>query len=123
MTIAPPRLCGKCLRKITGPCPTCARKRDQARGTAHARGYTAEWADYSRRWLARYPWCGQRADGLRHAEHSRCTRDLHQVRATVTDHIVAIKHGGARMDPRNHQSLCGPCNRRKAIELEGGFGR
>jgi 5-methylcytosine-specific restriction endonuclease McrA len=58
-----------------------------------------------------------------HAEHSACVQRGERTRATVTDHIVAIKAGGARLEPRNHQSLCGACNRRKGIEHEGGFGR
>jgi 5-methylcytosine-specific restriction protein A len=42
----------------------------------------------------------------------------------MTDHIVAHK-GDMRLfwDPKNWQSLCGPCNSRKAALEEGGFGR
>jgi 5-methylcytosine-specific restriction endonuclease McrA len=64
-----------------------------------------------------------RQDGALHAEHSRCVQEGRRVRATCTDHIRAIRDGGAVFDPANHQSLCGACNRRKAIAYEGGFGR
>ncbi len=77
------------------------------------RGYDTEWAAYSRAWLARFPLCGQRADGRLHPEHSRCVQVGARVRATVTDHILALRHGGARLDPRNHQSLCRGCNAAK----------
>jgi len=110
---------------VVGPgrCARCLARQDQARGTPRERGYDAEWAAYSRRWLVRFPWCGQRQDGNRHAAHSRCTTRGEYTRATVTDHIRAIKDGGARLDPSNHQSLCAGCNARKAIGFEGGFGR
>ena len=41
----------------------------------------------------------------------------------VTDHIKAVKQGGAFWDPANHQTLCRTCNTTKAIKHEGGFGR
>ncbi len=124
MGTAPPHTCPRCKRIVPGgPCRRCARARELQRGTATARGYDAEWARYSRAWLQRFPWCGQRADGKRYAEHSLCVQRALYTRAEVTDHIRAIKYGGARLDARNHQSLCGACNRRKAIALEGGFGR
>jgi len=55
-----------------------------------------------------------RQDGAFHAVHSRCTQRGERVRATVTDHIVSLRDGGARMDPANHQSLCRSCNAAKA---------
>jgi 5-methylcytosine-specific restriction protein A len=124
MSYAPHRTCPSCRRVVpAGPCRRCSKKKDDDRGTAASRGYDAEWSKYSRAWLDRYPWCGQRADGQRHAEHSRCVQRGLATKAAVTDHIVALRAGGSRMDPRNHQSLCGPCNRRKGIASEGGFGR
>jgi 5-methylcytosine-specific restriction endonuclease McrA len=105
----------------------CKRRRDQesdaARPSASARGYDTEWQTFSRAWLARYRWCGQRADGGLHGEHSRCVQDGRKTPAQCTDHIVAMKHGGRRFDRGNLQSLCSDCNRRKNIALEGGFGR
>lgn len=108
MPWAPPRTC-RCGRIGRGRCPRC----DRARGTATERGYDAEWAAYSRDWLARFPWCGQRADGRLHPENSRCVQRGARVRAQVTDHIVALRFGGARLDPTNHQSLCRGCNAAK----------
>jgi 5-methylcytosine-specific restriction endonuclease McrA len=44
--------------------------------------------------------------------------------ATLTDHIEdAATHPELFWETSNHQSLCDDCNKRKAIELEGGLGR
>jgi 5-methylcytosine-specific restriction enzyme A len=87
----------------------CARHRqavEQARGTATARGYSKQWSRYSARRLAQHPFC------------TMCGR-----LAEVTDHIVSARQAPARFwDETNHQSLCGACNRRKAIAEEGTFG-
>jgi 5-methylcytosine-specific restriction endonuclease McrA len=69
----------------------------------------------SRAWLRRFPWCGQRGDGRLHTEHSRCAQRGERRRAAVTDHIVALREGGERLDPANFQSLCRGCNAAKAI--------
>jgi len=123
VALAPPHICPRCRVLVLGRCPTCATARERARGSAHARGYTSAWADYSRRWLARFPLCGMRRDGQLHAEHSQCVQRGLETPATCTDHIQALRAGGARFDGANHQSLCGDCNRRKNIQFEGGFGR
>ena len=109
------RACPRGHGIFRGSCPVCAQQRDRSRGTARQRGYDPAWDAYSRRWLAQYPWCGQRAGGGFSAEHSRCASLGERVRATVTDHIVALADGGAHMDPRNSQSLCTSCNTRKAV--------
>lgn len=126
MPMAPLRPCTQagCPALVAhGRCAAHARIHDRLRGAAHQRGYTYRWAQHSRAWLARFPLCGMRADGLLHTEHSRCAQEGRVTAAECTDHIVAPKHGGDFWDPQNHQSLCLPCNTRKAIELEGGFGR
>jgi 5-methylcytosine-specific restriction endonuclease McrA len=119
MPTAPPHLCPTphcgALVHGSGPCPKCRAQRDRTRGTAAARGYDWQWANYSRAWLRRYPWCGQRYGGSFHGEHSRCWQDGRRVAAQVTDHIVALRDGGARLDPRNHQSLCYRCNVLKSV--------
>jgi 5-methylcytosine-specific restriction enzyme A len=106
-----------------GRCPTHARAYDQRRGTATERGYDAAWARFSTAWRRQFPWCGMRADGQLHGEHSRCVVEGRRVLAECVDHIVSMHHGGAKYDTANLQSLCQACNRRKNIALEGGFGR
>jgi 5-methylcytosine-specific restriction endonuclease McrA len=120
MAVAPPRPCPQCHRLYRGRrCGACARREDRARGTAIERGYDAEWGRYSRAWLRRFPFCGQRGDGSFHGEHSFCTREGGRVPATVTDHILSLADGGAMFDPRNHQSLCTSCNTRKGKRVDG----
>lgn len=41
------------------------------------------------------------------------------VEASVVDHIIPIAAGGAKLSPRNLQSLCAQChNRKSAIEKQ-----
>jgi 5-methylcytosine-specific restriction endonuclease McrA len=96
-----------------GPCPQCVALRELARGSARDRGYDAAWDVYARDWLRRFPWCGQRADGRLHREHSACAQRGVRVPAAVADHIVPLRHGGAHRTPANTQSLCTRCNTRK----------
>ena len=109
MPTAPPRPCPRCGRRVPGGgrCAHCPRP------SARARGYASSWAAYARGWLARFPWCGQRADGRLHVEHSACARRGVQVPARVVDHIRSLALGGSLLDPANHQSLCFTCNNRK----------
>ena len=104
-----------CGRLITAGkyCPPHTRVMDARRGLAAARGYDEAWAKYARRWLRRFPICGQRLDGLISTEHSACARNGLRVAATVVDHIVSLRDGGPKFAPSNHQSLCNACNVRK----------
>jgi 5-methylcytosine-specific restriction endonuclease McrA len=115
---AAPHPCPRCRRPIVGRCQTCraanARERDKARPSARARGYGEDWSRYSRTWLMQHRWCGERADGTLSPDDSRCVQAGLRRRAAVTDHIVPLRDGGARLDPGNHQSLCISCNRLKA---------
>ena len=88
---------------------------ESRRGTAHRRGYTRRWSEYSKARLRQYPLCVGYPAGF-HGERYTA--------AEVTDHIIAAsKRPGLFWDPANHQSLCQDCNKRKAIAEEGGFGR
>jgi 5-methylcytosine-specific restriction endonuclease McrA len=106
------RPCGQagCPELVTrgGYCDRHRREWDRRRrGTAHQRGYTKRWVRYSAKRLSEFPFC------------AICGR-----LADVTDHIVPAQVAPARFwDPTNHQSLCGDCNRRKAITESGAFGR
>lgn len=120
MPTMPRHACSGCRRLVVGPCPTCTatrRKRlDRERAhDAHRRLYgTERWRRYSRSWLAQFPWCGQRQDGKRYANHSACTRRGLMTLATQLDHIVpASRDVELFFSPSNHQSLCGTCNASK----------
>ena len=69
---------------------------------------------------------GERADGELHREHSRCVQAGQLTPAECTDHSDGHSRADDRetfYDERRLQSLCSNCNRLKAIDLEGGFGR
>jgi 5-methylcytosine-specific restriction protein A len=96
-----------------GRCPAHAKAKEQARPSAHKRGYTREWSRYSKRRLAKYPTCVGYPAGVHVVPRL----------ATLTDHIIsAQKRPDLFWEPTNHQSLCGACNTRKAVAEEGGFG-
>lgn len=106
---------------------------EQRRGSAHQRGYTRRWSEYSKARLRRHPLCvgyprGYHGytvvEGENGDEIINQTSDARLVLAEVTDHgESAAAHPELFWEPSNHQSLCTDCNKRKAIEVEGGFGR
>jgi hypothetical protein len=101
-----------------GRCPRHAREQDRARGTAQERGYDYEWSKFAKAWKARFPICGQRADGKLYAEHSRCVQEGRDEPAAAVDHIVSMRNGGSQYDPTNLQSLCVRCNARKRNQVD-----
>jgi len=86
-------------------CPTHERQRQQhdrhVRGSAAARGYNVAWqqvrADYARA----HPWCEE------------CLLEGLRVAVAIVDHRQPIRRGGARLDPRNLESLCRSHHARK----------
>lgn len=99
----------RCPTKVdSGRCPA------HRRPSRHERGYTNKWDRYSKQRLSEHPYCVGYPTGIHRTK----------VLADVTDHILsAVAYPEMFDDPTNHQSLCHDCNKRKAIELEGGLGR
>jgi len=87
------------------PCPDCARKREQRRGSRHARGYDAAWVQLRDEFLtdAANQCC------------AHCARHGRATPATEVDHIVPFSgpNDPLRLDRTNLQGLCGVCHRRK----------
>lgn len=86
-------------------------QQDERRGTAHERGYTYRWAQYSTLYRKKHPLCVM------------CEREGKIVGSQHVDHIIAVR--GAK-DPmfwkeENHQALCQSCHSRKTIAEDGGF--
>ena len=83
---------------------------EDARGTAHQRGYTFRWSKYSKAYIRAHPLCAicQRAGIIKATE--------------CVDHIIPHK-GDSELfwDPANHQAACKQCNDRKAVS-EGRWG-
>jgi 5-methylcytosine-specific restriction protein A len=105
------RPCLTCRRltRNASRCDSCQsawqKRRDQIRGTAHQRGYDAQWRTTAARAVASHralfgDWC----PGWQVPAH-QCT-DL------TGDHIVPKDRGGSD-DPDNIQILCRGCNTRK----------
>ena len=87
------------------------RKKDRERGTAHQRGYNAEWEKKRTQFLDENPLC---------ADHFK--RKLIEA-ATVVDHIIPHKGDQTLFwDQTNWQPLCKQCHDRKtATEDKGGW--
>lgn len=118
MPSAPAKPCRTplCAGRVPGGgyCPECQRARDKAYSRKRqtdpeiaGRFYrTAAWRRLRAWFLRQHPFCAMcEADG--------CIITA----ASIVDHIEPIRQGGAALDARNLQSLCGPCHSGKtAIE-------
>lgn len=116
MPIKPPRICGCGYRIAAGSRCPCEDRRakqaqarnDQRRGSAHQRGYSKDWDREAKAFLAL-------------PVNRSCA--LCGAPATTVDHRIAHK-GNQRLfwDRSNWQPVCKPCNSRKNVRTEGGFG-
>jgi 5-methylcytosine-specific restriction endonuclease McrA len=111
----PPRACPRC----GGVLPDCL-----CRARLHAPPgpllYNRRaWRRLSQSFRARFPFCGQRADGLFYGEHSHCTRQGRELLAVLVDHIRPVHQGGAPLEESNLQSLCFLCHQRKSSQEHG----
>lgn len=117
MPIRAPRICS--CGKVVPAGVRCecqkARKResdriyDAKRPSARQRGYDKEWERVAKAFLSR--------------PENRCCVVCGDP-ATVVDHRIAFKGDDSlRMDSANWQPMCRPCNSRKNVRREGGFGR
>jgi 5-methylcytosine-specific restriction enzyme A len=86
------------------------RQIDERRGSAHARGYTAQWRKYRLMYLQEHPLCVS------------CNAHGTIKTASEIDHIRPHK-GDMKLfwDPLNHQGLCKSCHSAKTSREDGGF--
>ena len=102
-----------------GKCDDCRAEADRERGSGSARGYTAKWARFRKRYLGDHPACECRA-GCRWHDGDGICRTL----ATDLDHIDGTGRDGPRAyDETNLASLCHRCHSSKTVHSDGGFGR
>lgn len=74
--------------------------------------YTSkEWRLTRKRHLKEQPFCIE------------CMKVGKIVKATIVDHIVPIKQGGAKYDSNNLQSLCWSCHSRKSVKEGSRYGQ
>lgn len=71
---------------------------DRGRGTSAQRGYDGAWRRARDAWLRQHPLC------------ERCQRQGIITVATLVHHKKGIRHGGARLDSDNFESLCFDCH-------------
>lgn len=123
MPVAPRSGCNwpgwpRCPLRAEGNSSRCAahqaeyqRERNERRNFSKTHG-SNRWKAEAKAHLEAHPWCYY------------CALRGQQVKATCVDHATASK-GDTRIhfDRSQYRSACGPCNRRKGIEQEGGFGR
>jgi 5-methylcytosine-specific restriction enzyme A len=95
---------GRCARHAQEAARRYREQHPDARPSAGARGYGAEWRDVRVAHLARSPWC------------QVCGRA-----GSVVDHIIPRAAGGTD-DPSNLQTLCARCHGQKTARHDGGFG-
>ena len=112
------RICTKCggIRSDT-ECPRCGVKGNENRGTAHSRGYTSEWAKYSREFRLKWPLCA-------HCERvDRVTAIAPGDGKGQVDHIIRPPHKGHKLfwEVGNHQGLCLECHGAKTEAEEKGL--
>lgn len=105
------------------------RLHDDRRGTAHQRGYTQRWAEYSRAKSQRDVFCalcltiGVETDITRvEKTDSSAPR---QKPVGCTDHIIPVDGEDDPLfwEDGNHWSLCRACDSWKSINYDGGYGQ
>ena len=70
-----------------------------------------EWVEVRKKKIQLNPFCEE------------CIKNGTIVKASIIDHIIPIKQGGAKFDLKNLQSLCWSCHSRKSIKEGSRFGK
>jgi len=72
---------------------------------------STEWRAVKKRHLMIEPLCRE------------CMKDNKLIKATIVDHIIPRRQGGAPLDDNNLQSLCWSCHSRKSAKEGSRWGR
>jgi 5-methylcytosine-specific restriction enzyme A len=116
MPSRPSRPCARCGKLFDDKrCPACTplvkQQSDARRGSAHSRGYTSRWTEYSKQYRCDHPLCVM------------CAAEGIVAVAGVVDHIVPHKGDyGLMWDDGNHQPLCKRHHDTKTATEDGAFG-
>ena len=131
MPMSPSRPCSTPRCPNLQPCPTHARARDKARGTAHSRGYTyRDWIPFRRRFLAALvaagivPVCGAALPSGPSAQDSQCQQAGLLTFTSADGSSLHLDHDPALEDWERHDVrrvcdearvvlLCQACHARK----------
>ncbi len=103
-------------------------QQDRWRGTAHSRGYTKQWSEYSTQLCRERIFCELCKEAgietpIVRATGPNETGERRKIISTV-DHIIPVNHGQG--DPLfwaawNHWCLCSECDRWKSATFDGGY--
>ena len=94
------RYCRACAGRVDDEHDEARARHDERRGSARDRGYDAAWDRLSKYVRQQEPVC------------RRCRNAV----ATLVDHVVPLRQGGARLDEANLQPLCVSCHAAKTAE-------
>ncbi|MBO4394634.1 MAG: HNH endonuclease [Spirochaetales bacterium] len=72
--------------------------------------HSSKWKRLRYQFLSEHPFCEE------------CRRHGRLTRATVADHIIPIRQGGAMLDEDNLQALCSSCHSSKSIKEGSRYG-
>lgn len=123
MPTSPPSFCTKNCGTLVfggGQCPECLnetrKQSDRQRPNGYRRGYTTEWAKFSRQFLAENPYCASPA--------CRALPAWARTPATDVDHTDGHSRTCPhRYDTTHLQPLCHPCHSTKTATDDGSYGR
>lgn len=111
MPVLAPRPCSNYPRRnlatYRGRCSACNASRDKRRGDAKSRGYDQNWRDARDFYLHDHPLC---EDCVEQGYFDRAAEEVH--------HMVALRNGGARLDPENFRGLCKSCHSKRTTRGE-----
>jgi 5-methylcytosine-specific restriction protein A len=108
-TLVPPCSNYPCSNLATyrGRCVQCSASADRSRGTTKQRGYDQRWKDARDFYLSQHPLC---EDCVAEGFFDRAAREVH--------HKLALRLGGARLDPENFRALCKSCHSKRTARGE-----
>lgn len=75
-------------------------RHDLRRGTPSRRGYDSTWVKVRKTYLLQHPLCEE------------CEKHGRVMPAAEVHHIVALRDGGARLDPDNLMAVCRACHQK-----------
>ena len=105
MPTAPPRLCHRCHKLHSGPCPEAPVRTHER--TTKERGYGADWQAFRKRRLTDQPLCED------------CIEAGRVTPATEVHHLKKIKdRPDLRLVEENTRCLCSPCHKKRSARGE-----
>jgi 5-methylcytosine-specific restriction protein A len=90
-----------------GRCGACSAAAERSRGTTKQRGYADAWPAARLAYFRAHPLC---EDCVEKGYFDQASREVH--------HKIALRDGGARLDPENFRALCKSCHQKRTARGE-----